>query len=86
MTPHAGSSSEGGAATTPAPVVIPDGARLLGTGPKVEPKPPIYKRWWLWTAVGVVAIGGAGLAAGLVESQRAPYPVINLGVTADGSK
>jgi hypothetical protein len=30
------------------------------------PKTPIYKRWWLWTAVGVgVAAVGVGLGVGL---------------------
>jgi tetratricopeptide (TPR) repeat protein len=32
-------------------------------------KTPVYKKWWLWTVVGVVAVGGAvGLGVGL--SQR----------------
>ena len=29
-------------------------------------KTPVYKKWWLWTAVGVVVAGGAvGLGLGL---------------------
>jgi tetratricopeptide (TPR) repeat protein len=30
---------------------------------------PVYKQWWLWTAVGVVAVGvGVGLGVGLTRS------------------
>jgi len=37
--------------------------------PKPEPKPvdkrPVYKKWWLWTTVGLVAAAGVGLGVGL---------------------
>src|SRR5581483_2888736 len=36
-----------------------------------EKKVPIYKRWWLWTAVGVVIVAGA-VTAGVVASQQPP--------------
>jgi tetratricopeptide (TPR) repeat protein len=41
---------------------------LVATAPPPEKKTPVYKKWWLWTAVGVVAVGaavGAGIAVGL---------------------
>jgi len=31
---------------------------LDGQGKKKEPPKPIYKKWWFWTGVGVVAVGG----------------------------
>ena len=36
---------------------------------------PVYKKWWLWTIVGVVVAGGAvGLGVGLTQRQAAPMP------------
>ncbi len=51
-----------------APVKLPDPARVAaGTDPETAPGPmdspsdggsrPIYKKWWFWTAIGVVAVG-----------------------------
>lgn len=40
----------------------PDDAPL----PVVVQQKPLYKRWWFWTAIGVVVAGGASaLAVGL---------------------
>jgi tetratricopeptide (TPR) repeat protein len=40
--------------------------RLALAARATPPRPPLYKRWWLWTAVGVVAVGvGVGLGVGL---------------------
>jgi len=46
-----------------------------GTGtqpcPSSAPQTPVYKKWWLWTIVGVLVAGGAiGLGVGL--SRRTP--------------
>ena len=36
---------------------------------------PVYKKWWLWTIVGLVVAGGAvGLGVGLTQPQAAPLP------------
>lgn len=47
---------------------------------------PLYKKWWLWTVVGVVAAGAvAGIAGGIIASRSgppdSPIPVL----TATGS-
>jgi tetratricopeptide (TPR) repeat protein len=35
---------------------------------------PLYKRWWLWTAVGVVAAGAAaGIAVGVTAQKSASF-------------
>ena len=36
---------------------------------------PVYKKWWLWSIVGLVVAGGAvGLGVGLTQRQAAPLP------------
>ena len=36
---------------------------------------PVYKKWWLWTIVGLVVAGGAvGLGVGLTQRQTAAMP------------
>jgi tetratricopeptide (TPR) repeat protein len=58
--------------------------------PEVKPQPvvvekapekPVYKKWWLWTAVGVVvAVGvGVGLGVGLSSSNDTPTAKTDLG-------
>ncbi len=39
---------------------------------------PVYKKWWFWTAVGVVAVGGitAGAVAGANNSGGRPFNVV----------
>ena len=36
-----------------------------------EQRTPVYKKWWLWTIVGVVVVGGVavGLGVGLTQNQ-----------------
>lgn len=50
-----------------APPPPPPDNRVMATPPPpaADEGPPIYKRWWFWTAVGVVAVAGTlgGLAA-----------------------
>jgi hypothetical protein len=40
-------------ATSPSPMMIADAPRMT----PVETNPPIYRRWWFWTAVGAVVAG-----------------------------
>src|SRR6185295_9104407 len=66
----------GGLVTTPAeppPAAEPKHETPLVTAAPSPPteRKPIYKKWWLWTTVGVVAVGvglGVGLGLGLAPS------------------
>ncbi len=56
-------------ATTTAPPA------LVATAPEQPPRTPVYKRWWLWTAVGVVVAGAAtGIAVALTTPKDASIP------------
>ena len=51
----------------PAPAVQSSGATVVTERSGTEPAPdeasaPIYKRWWFWTAIGVVAVAAGGTA------------------------
>jgi tetratricopeptide (TPR) repeat protein len=61
-------AAEKPAASTPA-------AAVVVTAPPPEPKrTPVYKRWWLWTAVGVVAAGAAvGIGVGIASQKSATF-------------
>jgi hypothetical protein len=49
--------------------------RAPGTRP-AEPRTPVYKKWWLWTVVGAVVVGGVvGTAVGVTLSQRAAHSI-----------
>jgi tetratricopeptide (TPR) repeat protein len=50
---------------------------LVVAAPPPRKKTPVYKKWWLWTTVGVVA-AGAGVAIGLTVAGTAnhTYPTI----------
>jgi tetratricopeptide (TPR) repeat protein len=86
---------------TPPPVPSPEKPAEPKVEPRVEPKvepapvvasappekhaKPIYKKWWLWTLVGVVAAGAAvGIAVG-VTSQSGPTFNAGLGTVGPGA-
>jgi len=54
-------------------------------GPAAEPSSPVYKKWWFWTLIGVVAVGaGVGVAAAagaFTKTENASCPA---GVTCGG--
>jgi tetratricopeptide (TPR) repeat protein len=62
-------------ATAPAPPSTAEPATALSVGKQAEPpaaaRKPVYKRWWLWTIVGVVA-AGAAVGAAIAITQSAP--------------
>jgi tetratricopeptide (TPR) repeat protein len=45
--------------------------------PKTQPDKPIYKKWWFWTGVGIVAVGGT--AAIYASSGGSSPPGTDLG-------
>jgi hypothetical protein len=38
--------------------------------------PPLYRRWWLWAAVGAVAITAAGVAFAVTRGSEARLPPV----------
>lgn len=56
------------AVATPEPA--PATTTPLAAAPSPHDRTPVYKRWWLWTVVGVVAAGAAvGLGVGLTQQR-----------------
>jgi hypothetical protein len=53
-----------------------------------RPSTPIYKRWWLWTAVAVVVVGGVGAGVAVALTQRSTFsstlPDLTWGTSALG--
>ena len=47
-----------------APAEITRRAAVPATSTSVEESTPLYKKWWVWTAVGVVAVGAGAVALG----------------------
>ena len=41
-------------------------------GPDAVTQRPVYKKWWLWTAVAVVAVGGGTAAVLLAHRDKHP--------------
>ena len=62
---HAQKSPPAETLTPGQPIATP---ALTATAP-APAKPPLYKRWWLWTAVGVVAATGLAVGLGVGLSQ-----------------
>ncbi len=69
--PPQGPTESNPMATSPPPPPSTNAATLTAAAPPpAQRSTPVYKRWWLWTAVGgAVAIGvGVGLGVGLGSS------------------
>ena len=62
-------AAEPNPAPPPAAVVVQAPAP---EAPVVEPAPPVYKRWWFWTLVGVVALGAAGATWAATRGDSTP--------------
>jgi hypothetical protein len=71
---------------TPTPTTAPT-TTTTATATTTASRPertPVYKRWWLWTIVGVVVAGGAVTAAVLLTRNSGFDP--NLPATGPGAK
>ena len=72
-------------AATETPAVAPaPAAVVVAPAPAVEKRKPVYKKWWVWTIVGVAVAGvalGVGLGVGLT-SQHSFSP--SLGTFSNG--
>jgi tetratricopeptide (TPR) repeat protein len=62
-------------AEQPAPSTGPGSPAQSISSTKPAPQPtPVYKKWWLWTIVGVVAVGAAvGIGVGVTLSQQSTF-------------
>lgn len=60
-----------------------------GSGPRTgergpgEPPQPVYKKWWLWTTVAVVAVAG-GTVAAIMLTRDKPAPAAQNGANTIG--
>jgi tetratricopeptide (TPR) repeat protein len=81
------STSPGGAAepqpATTGPTTSAPAEALVSSAPPPEKKTPLYKKWWLWTAVAAVAVVGVGVGVGVAETtpHNAPAPAGTLPVS-----
>lgn len=57
------------AAAPPAPAA----SLVAAPAPAPTSEQPIYKKWWLWTAVGVVVLGGVITAIALSSGSSSPW-------------
>jgi tetratricopeptide (TPR) repeat protein len=63
----------------PATVSAPPATVIAPAASEAKSRKPIYKQWWLWTAVGVVVAGaavGVGVAASTPHDAGAPAGAI----------
>jgi hypothetical protein len=61
------------AAPEPAPTVTPD-ATTFPSRTQTDESQPIYKKWWFWTGIGVVAVVVIGVSAGVAsKGSSAPH-------------
>jgi hypothetical protein len=69
--------------TGPGPAQQPAGALVAQPGPAPAESQPIYTKWWFWTIVGAVVVGGVVTAVALSSggTSRPPCP---MGTTCQG--
>jgi hypothetical protein len=49
--------------------------KVAATAPAAPKSTPVYKRWWLWTVVGLVAAGAAvGVGVGVTRASTTSFP------------
>ena len=58
----------------PAPAAAPPAVSLVAAPPPAaNADEPIYKKWWLWTAVGAVVLGGVITVIALSSGSSSPW-------------
>lgn len=69
--------------TAPGPAQQPAGTLVAQPGPAPEQSQPIYAKWWFWTIIGAVVVGGVVTAVALSSggTSRPPCP---MGTTCQG--
>jgi hypothetical protein len=89
--PSAGTAGQPGSATIanpPASLADPGstttssdplGISQSSSTPPLEESPPVYKRWWFWTGLGAVIVGGV-VTGVLLSRQSAPQSPACMGV------
>ncbi len=70
--------STASSATQPAPAS--PALQLTQSGAPPRERTPVYKKWWLWTAVGAVVVVGVGVGVGIALTSGAA-PSTHLGTT-----
>jgi hypothetical protein len=45
--------------------------------PPPHAEPALYEHWWFWTAVGAVALTGAGVAYGVTRHDESVLPIVH---------
>ena len=65
---------------TVAPTPDPLGISRADSPPEPEETPPVYKRWWFWTGVGVVVAGGVVTSVLLSSNSPATRTACDKGV------
>lgn len=67
--PAPSTSAPAPSTSAPAPAPAPSTSVTVQPVEMQPPSKPIYRRWWLWTAIGgVLVLAGAGVALGVVLS------------------
>ena len=66
-----GTSSPGSGVQPTSAQALPQGA-VSATTPTEKTTTPIYKKWWFWTIVGVVVVGGVAAGVGAAAANRTP--------------
>jgi tetratricopeptide (TPR) repeat protein len=68
-------------ANTPEPTAAPDILATPDEDPAASRDEPLYRKWWLWTAVGVVVVAGVATAVALSRSDSVEEPLPGRGQT-----
>ena len=71
--PAAAPAAPAPAVPAAAPAAAPAASLVAAPAPAASSEAPIYKKWWLWTAVGVVALGGIITVIALSSGSSQPW-------------